>query len=533
MYKRFLFSFCAAILCFSLMITRLAGLATQSALLSAADQQSAAVLQVAQTRGVIYDRLMRPLTCIETEQIAAVLPCNQAADALMRRAPAGERQALLEKLTGMRPFLWQVDSGDIYAKGIDVFPVAKRYLDEQPAVHLIGQLDAATGQGASGLELAYDSLLSAAGGSLQMRYFTDALGRGIPNSPPERIDTGYNSGAGLVLTLDRDLQQLTERAAVPLERGAVVIMDPQTGDLLASASVPAFHPNNPAGDMNDPDLPFLNRAFCAYSVGSTFKLLVAAAALEQGYPPSRSFDCQGAIEVLDQTFHCHNLNGHGVLDMQGALEHCSNPYFISLALELGGAPLLYKAQQLGFGTAFEAAPGFRSYSGTLPTARELLAPAATANFGFGQGALTATPVQIACLVSAIANGGGAITPRLVAGSTVDGTSLTSPTAVYSPRPVFLPEAAEQVRRMMVSVVEEGSGKNAKPQRGGAGGKTASAQTGQYLDGEEVVHAWFAGFYPAEEPRYTIVVFCEGGDSGGDRACPVFKEIADGIAALGL
>ena len=285
--------------------------------------------------------------------------------------------------------------------------------------------------------------------------------------------------------------------------------------------------------MNDPDLPFLNRAFCAYSVGSTFKLLVAAAALEQGYPPSRSFDCQGAIEVLDQTFHCHNLNGHGVLDMQGALEHSCNPYFISLALELGGAPLLYKAQQLGFGTAFEAAPGFRSYSGTLPTARELLAPAATANFGFGQGALTATPVQIACLVSAIANGGGAITPRLVAGSTVDGTSLTSPTAVYSPRPVFLPEAAEQVRRMMVSVVEEGSGKNAKPQRGGAGGKTASAQTGQYLDGEEVVHAWFAGFYPAEEPRYTIVVFCEGGDSGGDRACPVFKEIADGIAALGL
>ena len=142
-------------------------------------------------------------------------------------------------------------------------------------------------------------------------------------------------------------------------------------------------------------------------------------------------------------------------------------------------------------------------------------------------------MQIACLVSAIANGGGAITPRLVAGSTVDGTSLTSPTAVYSPRPVFLPEAAEQVRRMMVSVVEEGSGKNAKPQRGGAGGKTASAQTGQYLDGEEVVHAWFAGFYPAEEPRYTIVVFCEGGDSGGDRACPVFKEIADGIAALGL
>ncbi len=524
--------FCTTILCFSLLVTRLSELATQPTLLSAADQQSATVLLVAQTRGTIYDRSLRPLTGIETQQIAAVLPCNQAADALMRQTPSQDREALLQKLTGMKPFLWQVDTDAIYARGVEVFPVAKRYLDQQPAIHLIGQLDAATGQGASGLELAYDSLLTAAGGSLQMRYFIDALGRGIQTAPPERIDTGYQTGAGLVLTLDRELQQLAERAAVPLERGAVVVMDSQTGDLLAVASVPTFNPNDPAAAMGDPGLPFLNRAFCAYSVGSTFKMLVAATALEQGYSVERSFACTGAIEVLDQTFHCHNLAGHGTLDMKGALEHSCNPYFISLALELGGAPLLYKAQQLGFGTAFEAAPGFRSYSGTLPTARELLAPAATANFGFGQGVLTATPVQLACLVSSIANGGGAVTPRLVAGSTTNGLSITTPTASYSPRQVFLPEATEQVRQMMVSVVEEGSGKTARPEHGGAGGKTASAQTGQYQDDKEVVHAWFAGFYPAEEPRYTIVVFCEGGDSGSDRACPVFKEIADGIAALG-
>ena len=82
---------------------------------------------------------------------------------------------------------------------------------------------------------------------------------------------------------------------------------------------------------------------------------------------------------------------------------------------------------------------------------------------------------------------------------------------------------------MIGVVEEGSGRSAKPERGGAGGKTASAQTGQFLDGEEIVHAWFAGFYPAEEPAYTIVVFVEGGDSGSETACPVFREIADGLA----
>ncbi len=533
MHRRLLLFFCTLILCFSLLVSRLADIASQTTLLAAAGQQSATVLQVAETRGTIYDRKMRPLTGIRTDYVAAVLPGDQSADLLMRHTPEAQRTALLDRLTGGKPFLWPVDSGDLYARGVEVFPVEQRYLDRQPAVHLIGQLDPATGQGASGLELAYDSLLSAAGGSLQMRYFTNALGRGVSNTPAEKIDTGYRSGAGLVLTLDRELQQLVEQAAQPLERGAVVVMDPQTGDLLACASVPAFNPNNPAASMNDPDLPFLNRAFCAYSVGSTFKLLTAATALEQGIPATRTYECRGAIEVLDQTFHCHNLNGHGLLDMQGAIEHSCNPYFISLALEIGGAPLLYKAQQLGFGTAFEAAPGFSSYTGTLPDPRELTAPAATANFGFGQGSLTATPVQIACLVSAMVNGGGAVTPRLVAGSTTDGTSLTEPTAVYSPRQVFLPEATAQVREMMIAVVEEGSGTNAMPARGGAGGKTASAQTGQYVDGEEIVHAWFAGFYPAESPRFVIVVLCEGGESGGDRACPIFRDIADGIAALGL
>ena len=154
--------------------------------------------------------------------------------------------------------------------------------------------------------------------------------------------------------------------------------------------------------------------------------------------------------------------------------------------------------------------------------------AETANFSFGQGSLTATPVQLACLVSAAANGGGGVTPRLVRGVTADGERLSLETARYDPIPVFSQRAAAAVREGMIGVVEHGSGTAAKPDAGGAGGKTASAQTGQFVDGKEIVHAWFAGFCPAEEPRWAIVVFVEAGESGGDAAAPVFREIAQAL-----
>lgn len=531
MLRRMIVALGVMLLAFTFLLSRLAVLTSASELALAARRQGAFVLEVAETRGTIYDANFQRLTGADERLKAAVLPCEQSADLLLRLAGEEERPALLKRLQALTPFLYEIAEEPPYTRGVEVFPVAERYGSPQPAVHLVGQLDPATGKGASGLERAYEQLLSSTGGSLKVRYTTDALRRAIDDAGAQVVDTGYNTGAGLVLTLDRDIQRVAEEAASSIERGAVVVMDPYTGDVKASVSLPLYDPNNMAAALGDPGSPFINRAFYSYPVGSTFKLLTAATALEQGYDIDRAYNCEGAIEVLDQTFHCLKLTGHGWMDMTRALEQSCNPYFISLALEIGGPTLLYKAGLLGWGADAELAPGMRTQAGTLPTARELAAPAAVANFGLGQGVLTATPIQIAALVSSIANGGGAVTPRLVAGTTSDGTSYSSRTAVYTPRPVFRPEAAEAVRGLMVSVVEQGSGRRAKPEEGGAGGKTASAQTGRYVGGEEVVHAWFSGFYPAENPRYTIVVLVEGGDSGSNTACPVFKIIADGIAGL--
>jgi penicillin-binding protein 2 len=237
-----------------------------------------------------------------------------------------------------------------------------------------------------------------------------------------------------------------------------------------------YNPNNLAADLQNEDSPFINRAFYAYSVGSAFKLLVAATALEQGVSVGYTFNCEGNIRVGDQLFNCHNTAGHGVMDMRTALQKSCNPYFINLILKIGAQSVAYKASAIGLGRATQFAENYRTQSGCLPGSAELRAPAAAANFGFGQGSLTATPVQMAALVSAIAGSGMAVQPRLIEGYTSDGLQVEH-TPVYARTRVLSAYAADTVRGLMVDVVEEGSGKQAKPYSGGAGGKTASAQTG--------------------------------------------------------
>ena len=298
------------------------------------------------------------------------------------------------------------------------------------------------------------------------------------------------------------------------------------------ASAPTFDQNDMASALEAPDGPLLNRALCAYNVGSSFKLAVAAAALEMGVPTDMTYTCPGYIEVEGTVFHCHNLAGHGTIAMPEAVQRSCNVYFIKLARDIGGEAILQTAQRLGFGSGTRLAEGMKGGEGELPALAELEG-GELANFSFGQGKLTATPLQLASMAAAIANGGELVTPRLVLGTTDDGQTLTNPLPRYAPNRAISGSTAQTLQKMMVQVVEQGSGGNAKPQRGGAGGKTASAQTGTVDEaGEEIVHAWFVGFYPAAMPRWSVVTLCEGGGSGGNTAAPVFRQICDGIAGLG-
>ena len=475
--------FCGMLAVCSLLMMRIYLLSMSSGLQQAAAEQSSYTLTVTTTRGRIYDRRMQPLTDTEQHDLIAVLPTAQAAQDCAKQIEGTARRAALDRIAQGTPFLLDITGKDgerekVYSQDVENITTAARLPHdptEQRAVHLLGYRDS-EGKGLTGIERAFDSRLEKAGEPVRVRCQVDALGRALEQGKMQLEGNAHPPKDGVVLTL-------------------------------------------------------INRALMPYCVGSSFKLAVAAAALEQGIPPSFSVDCVGGTTVAGRIFYCHNHAGHRQTNLRRAIEQSCNPYFIKLGQKAGAQALLGMAQALGFGQETVLAEGITARQGTLPSLEELSSPHELANFSFGQGKLTATPVQVAAMVSAVANGGLAVSPKLVLGSTTDGSTL-EPQQQTAPVRVFSERTAQILREDMIGVVEQGSATMAKPQQGGAGGKTASAQTGILdEDGEEVVHAWFAGFFPAQQPRYAAVVLIEGGEFGGQGASPIFRQIVDRYGPL--
>lgn len=531
MEKRVIGLYCFVIFLFSVLLFRLYYLSASDYLTAVADNQSSYTLEIASTRGQIYDRDFQPMTDNDYDYIAAVMPCPESLNAIAQGITGMERSDALERMKQGSPFLMKISRDNLYARGLDIFQVSQRYAEKQLAPHIVGYLDGWSGKGVRGIELAYDEYLAAVGEEVSVTYAVDALKRPMTGVLPEISGDSIPPKEGIVLTLDKGIQAVAQEAAQDIPEGAVVVMDVQTGDLLASVSMPEFSPNHVEEALEGEGAPLFNRVFGAYSVGSTFKLAVASAALKQGISPDFTCFCPGYVEVNGITFSCHNKAGHGWVDMKTAIEQSCNPYFVKLGQEIEPQNLLAVVEQMGFGKSCQLAPGMTAEAGSVYTAVELENKANLANFSFGQGVLTATPIQIAQMVSCIANGGYGVTPRLVKGNTTDGETLAQGGEEFARNQILTAGQAKTMRDFMINVVEEGSGKKGKPEHGGAGGKTASAQTGFYTNGEEKIEAWFAGFYPAKSPRYAIVVFIEGGKYGGDVASPIFKKIADGIYNL--
>lgn len=531
MHKRILGVYCMVALLFTATILRVYAVATSDSLVATAGSQGVYVMDVARSRGVIYDRNMNKLVNNEHRYLASVMPTIQAANALLPLAEEeGEREAVLGKLQSATPFVLGLSGNDIYADGVDVFKVPVRYGEEQLAPHVVGYLSGDGEHGVSGIEKAYDQFLAETGSSVRMKYKTDAMGRYMSSGGVDRSGQEEAQG-GVVLTIDSRIQKLTQNAlSLGCSRGAAVVLDIVNGDILAMASLPAFDQNDIAASFDSEDAPFVNRAVSGFNIGSAFKIIVGTSALEAGIPASFTHNCEGFVEVEGITFRCNNHVIHGEVDMERALQVSCNTYFITLAREMSPSFLVSVARNLGLGSAQELANGITTQAGTIAEGSGLTG-AALANFSFGQGTSLASPLQMAQAAAEIANSGLSVMPRLVRGFTLDGETLAEQTPLYSANRVVSEKAASAMRELMVSVVEDGSGRTAKPLQGGAGGKTSSAQTGRFVDGEEIVHAWFVGFFPASQPRYSVAVFVEGGESGEKVAAPIFRQIADGISGL--
>ncbi len=529
MERRVVWVYSMVLFCMTILMVRLSVLGQGESLAQAAARQSSSMLELGSSRGTIYDRNGKPLVNREYVTALAVSPTPEAAEALKGLLPQEEFEATLALLRQGRPVAVRSESWlpESSWEGIVSFQLPVRYGREQLAVHLLGYVDE-SGSGVTGVEKGYDQLLRADGGSVYCRYLVDANRGAVEGEAAQVVDQRAAPKGGVVLTLDREIQEATERAMDGIEKGAAVVMDVESGEILAMVSRPAYDLLNMGASLEDEDSPFFNRATAAYSVGSTFKICVAAAALEMGYSTGYSYECDGCYELEDQNFHCHNRYGHGWLDMAGALRRSCNPYFINLGLHVGGQAIYNMAYAMGFGSASRLGSGVTSAAGELPEISQLTG-GELANFSFGQGKLTATPVQVAQMVASVANGGMSVSPTVYLGTTRDGGSVLRDGETVPSRRVMSEATAATLREMLIGVVEEGSGGNARPDRGGAGGKTATAQTGAYVGEEEVIHGWFAGFYPAREPRYAVVVLAEGGGEGSEKPAEAFAAICDGIA----
>lgn len=480
-------------------------------------------LELTRGRGTVYDCKMRPLTNSDTAYIAVVPPTPAAAADITGQLGGAAAIEALGLLRSSKPAAIEVPQGFL-SENCTVVKTFRHYSENQPAAHIIGYTDSEN-NGVSGIEKAYNDLLRR-DTPLTAHFTTDAHGNLLVGASPEIDYSGYDLSSGVVLTIDRELQSAVELAASRyFNAGAAVVMEVATGKIRAMCSLPDFDPENISAVLNDDSSPLINRALLGYNVGSVYKLLVAAAALECGTPPDTEFTCTGSYTVGDKVFTC--LGRHGAVNMETALAVSCNIYFIQLARSISYRPILSLSRSAGFGRSILLCGGIEAESGSLPSAGTLGSqPAALANLSFGQGELMLTPLHMAAFVSAVAAGGYYRAPSLIEGVTDGSGNITEATDAAVPARILNSDTADILKNYMINAVETGTGKAARPESGGAGGKTATAETGWVRDGREVYQTWFAGFFPADDPVYAAVVLAEDGASGSRTSAPVFKLIAD-------
>lgn len=398
--------------------------------------------------------------------------------------------------------------------------------------------------GKNGVERAVDLDLRGKGGVRQVEV--NAHGRVI-----RELDRQEGKpGADVELTLDMELQRFAQERMIG-ESASAVVMDVHNGDIMAFVSSPGFDPNEFITgfsqkrweEMNeDPLKPLLNKALAGeYAPGSTFKIVTGLAGMAAGaIDGSTRIRCGGSLRLGSHTFHCHRAGGHGAVNVSDALKVSCNVFFYEVGRRIGLDAIASMAHRLGLGEKFGfQVPGERR--GSIPSTEwkrerfnEEVRPGDALNAAIGQGYVTATPLQLATMTARVANGGYAVTPRIV--RAVGGAPLEPLPAPYMDIPA---EHIAFIQHGMDAVVNAAGGTAGRSRLTGEGmrmaGKTGTAQVrgaksvGGTLKGNAVPwhlrnHALFVAFAPVEAPRYAIAVVVEHGQGGSKAAAPIAKDI---------
>ena len=400
-------------------------------------------------------------------------------------------------------------------------------------------------EGREGLEQTFNDLLTGKHGEYKMTFDKDG------RKTSEKLISPPVPGSTIVTTLDLGLQTLAEKAlAAKAKRGAIVIVDPNSGDILAMASWPTYNPNIFIPSISaekfkalqdDPDIPLLPRAFrSSYPPGSTFKVAVGLAALESGsVRPDDLYQCVPAIQIGNLTFHNWKKGDQGSLNFVQAMTQSCDTWFYQVGIKTGAQPIIDWALQLGFGAKC-GVPLRGEADGRVPNddymkathGRKLL-NGDVANLSIGQGDTQVTPLQMAEAMAVIANGGTVFQTRLVQQVQSLDNKIQSAYQVRAKRTLDISsDTLNQLHTALVDVVNGsgGTAHEAELDSVEVAGKTGTAQWGP--KNKERTAAWFAGYVPAEKPQYAFAALYEGevGSKvhGGTAAAPmiadIFKEV---------
>ena len=436
---------------------------------------------------------------------------------------------------------------------------ARRYPEQAMAAHLFGyvgeandaQVEAGAAQGdivgQQGLERAYNDLLMGTDGA--KRVVVNSVGREIrtlEEIPPVE-------GRRVQLTIDADLQKAAEDGfRMAGFNGAALIMDPRNGEVLTYTSLPSFDPNSFAvgidratwASLNTDKLkPLQNRVLQGrYSPGSTFKIVVAAAALEEGLvTPDHQITCNGGANFFGRYFKCHKKGGHGVMNMRHAIEKSCNVYFYTLGNMLGVDKIHKWAEKLGMvgKTGID-----------LPNEQESIVPSTewkrkrtgekwyageTISVAIGQGQVAVTPASLAVMISTVANGGTRITPHVLKAIDEGGQGWKPvPVPAIANTVAFKPDTLAALREGLWMVVNaQGTGGRARLPGYDVAGKTGTAQVisnqgraaAKGSDRDLRDHGFFVFFAPRDNPQIAGVIFAEHGEHGYLGA-PIAKHVID-------
>ena len=526
-------------------------------------------------RGVIYERngkviventgsfsvLFSPtnLTREQTEEILRKLSeiLELSYPAILAKVHSSIRHPLntilvAENVPREKVFCLAEEKVNLPGVNIEIQP-KRHYLHRNFASHLLGHLgeigpkELAVLSGAgyklgdiigkSGVEKIYDNFLRGMSGGRQIEI--DAGGRQL------RIINSLlpEEGDSLILTLDGRIQKLCEDA-LEGKAGAICVMDPTNGEILALVSKPDFDPNlfterlSPSRTQElftDPGLPMFNRAIQSqYAPGSLFKIVAAIAGLEEGLiGVDETMDCRGSLRIGDREFKCWKEGGHRRLNIVQAIAQSCDVFFYQLGLKVGAdrmaryARMLGLERELGISLPSEA-------TGLVPDSLwkkinfgEQWYPGDTANMSIGQGYLEATPLQMASLISTIANGGVIYKPLLIK-KIIDGRGKiveTFPPKILG-KPRISSETLSIIRKGLREAVLSGTSQALKFKALAVAGKTGTAQNPH---GED--HAWFICYAPEEASRIALAILVEHGGHGASAAAPLARRILHGIFTL--